>query len=81
MYFNYIKEFSIKPVVPVDLPFLGSAVINYKELNVVVDVADDIHLKMVHDLWLGLVMLTVYAPRLAGSLHSPILPTVLQNPS
>jgi hypothetical protein len=25
-------------------------------------------------------MLTVYAPRLAGSLHSPILPTVPQNP-
>lgn len=50
MYFNYIKEFSIKPVVPVDLPFLGSAVINYEELNVAVDVADDIHLKMVHDL-------------------------------
>lgn len=50
MYFNYIKEFSIKSVVPVDLPFLGSAVINYEELNVVVDVADDIHLKMAHDL-------------------------------
>lgn len=50
MYFNYIKEFSIKPVVPVDLPCLGSAVINYEGLNVAVDVADDMHLKMVHDL-------------------------------
>ena len=47
---NYIRGCFIKPVVPVDLPFLGSAVINYEELNVVVDVADDIHLKMVHDL-------------------------------
>ena len=50
MYFNYIKEFCIKSVVPVDLPFLGFAVTNYEELNAAVDVADDIHLKMVHDL-------------------------------
>jgi hypothetical protein len=50
VYLNYIRGCIIKPAVPVDLPFLGSAVINYEELNVVVDVADDIHLKMVHDL-------------------------------
>jgi hypothetical protein len=50
MHFNYIKEFSIKPVVPVDLPFLGSAVINYVELNAAVVVACDIHFEMVCDL-------------------------------
>lgn len=80
MYFNYITEFCTNPAVPVDLPFLRFAVINYQALNVALDMADDMHLKMVNDLWLEPVMLTVYAPRLAGSLHSPILPTVPQNP-
>jgi hypothetical protein len=50
MHFDFTTEFHIKLVVPVDLPFLGFALINYEELHVAVDVADDIHLEMVHDL-------------------------------